>query len=208
MAPGVPNYLEHGVPNYIPGKKDTFEEYESLYFTLGQSHPDPVVETTSLSFANLPDDIDQALDLPSAIFRPKSDANPLGGALSRLQLETIAYASRRHATDLPSGERSGFFLGDGVGLGKGRQLAGLIVHNMRKAKAGPALRRRHVWVSVSQDLSEDAKRDLRDALSQLRRQVTTRPHMPSHRKRCDSTVHQLSTHDCHSTMSKTMHQIK
>ena len=144
--------------------EDTFEAYESLHFTLGQRHPDPVVETTSLSFANLPDDIDQELDLPSALFRPKSAANPLGGALSRLQLETVAYASRRHATDLPSGERSGFFLGDGVGLGKGRQLAGLILHNMRAAQGNGAapLRRRHVWVSVSQDLLEDARRDLKD----------------------------------------------
>jgi hypothetical protein len=39
-----------------------------------------------------------------------------------LQLETISYACQRHETLLASGQRAGFFLGDGVGLGKGRQV--------------------------------------------------------------------------------------
>jgi hypothetical protein len=49
---------------------------------------------------------------------------------------------------------SGFFLGDGAGVGKGRQLAGIIIENWNQG------RRRHLWFSVSADLMHAAKRDL------------------------------------------------
>ena len=39
---------------------------------------------------------------------------------------------------------------DGVGLGKGRQLAGIILDNWNQG------RKRHLWVSVSADLMQDA----------------------------------------------------
>ena len=42
----------------------------------------------------------------------------------------------------PGGERAGFFVGDGVGLGKGRELAGVVLENYRRG------RKRHLWVSV------------------------------------------------------------
>jgi hypothetical protein len=42
------------------------------------------------------------------------------------------------------------------GVGKGRQIAGLIMANIARG------RRRHVWVSTSSDLCVDAKRDLLD----------------------------------------------
>ena len=41
--------------------------------------------------------------------------------LSSLQLEAVMYADARHSLHLPSGARAGFFLGDGPGVGKGRQ---------------------------------------------------------------------------------------
>ena len=67
-----------------------------------------------------------------SVYNKPHDADdcPHGGSLSRAQLETVAYACQRHEARLPGGERAGFFLGDGVGLGKGRQLAGLIWHNL------------------------------------------------------------------------------
>ena len=52
--------------------------------------------------------------------------------------------------------RCGFLLGDSAGMGKGRTLAGFVVENISRG------RKKHVWVSVSADLYEDAKRDLRD----------------------------------------------
>jgi hypothetical protein len=57
---------------------------------------------------------------------------------------------------LGNGERAGFFIGDGAGVGKGRELAGIVLENWA------AGRRRAVWVSVSVDLKFDAQRDLTD----------------------------------------------
>eukprot|EP00984_Skeletonema_dohrnii_P005973 scaffold2118_cov125-Skeletonema_dohrnii-CCMP3373.AAC.2 len=56
----------------------------------------------------------------------------------------------------PPSYRAGFLLGDGAGMGKGRTLAGFVVENIARG------RNKHVWVSVSSDLYEDAKRDLSD----------------------------------------------
>ena len=111
--------------------EELFSEYEPLHLVGGQPHPDPIVETTSLSFASLPK-ITHAFSAPlKALFGPPTAANAHGGALSKAQLETVAYACMRHALRLPNGCRAGFFLGDGVGLGKGRQLAGIVLDNWR-----------------------------------------------------------------------------
>jgi len=52
--------------------------------------------------------------------------------------------------------RAGFMLGDGAGMGKGRTLAAFVMENIMRG------RNKHIWVSVSNDLYDDAKRDLRD----------------------------------------------
>lgn len=52
--------------------------------------------------------------------------------LSSLQLETVIYACQRHSLFSPQGYRYGFLLGDGAGMGKGRQLAGIIAENWIK----------------------------------------------------------------------------
>ena len=57
--------------------------------------------------------------------------------------------------------RAGFLLGDGAGMGKGRVLAGFICENVCRG------RNKHVWISVSSDLYQDAKRDLNDLGLQL-----------------------------------------
>ena len=56
----------------------------------------------------------------------------------------------------PPATRAGFLLGDGAGMGKGRTLAGFVVENIARG------RKKHIWISVSGDLYEDAKRDLSD----------------------------------------------
>ena len=60
--------------------------------------------------------------------------------------------------------RRGWFLGDGTGAGKGRQVAGVILDNWLKG------RRRALWVSKSDKLIEDAQRDWA-ALGQERLQI-------------------------------------
>jgi hypothetical protein len=78
------------------------------------------------------------------------------GALSRLQLEGVAYACQKHLERLPDGTRAGFMIGDGAGVGKGRQISGVVLDNFARG------RRRHVWISSSRDLKRDAERDLHD----------------------------------------------
>lgn len=55
-----------------------------------------------------------------------------------------------------SGSTAGFFLGDGAGVGKGRQIAAMIKEH--HAQGG----KRTLWLSVSNDLRFDAERDLAD----------------------------------------------
>ena len=57
---------------------------------------------------------------------------------------------------MASGERAGFLIGDGAGVGKGRTIAGIIYENFLQG------RKKAIWVSVSNDLKYDAERDLRD----------------------------------------------
>ena len=62
-------------------------------------------------------------------------------------------AAFRHSITLKGGYRSGLLLGDGPGIGKGRQIAGIIFDNFRQGRT------KAMWFSVSADLKEDARRD-------------------------------------------------
>ena len=75
----------------------------------------------------------------------------------RLQLETVIYAAFRHSITLKDGSRSGLLLGDGPGIGKGRQIAGIIFNNFRQD------RKKAIWFSVSADLKEDVGLDCKIA---------------------------------------------
>ena len=97
------------------------------------------------------------------------------GILSDAQLESVIYAGEAHAGHLagfytvdetynlvsaaPEAAegavrfRRGWFLGDGTGAGKGRQVAAIILDNWLKG------RRRALWISKSDKLIEDAQRD-------------------------------------------------
>ncbi|XP_047387207.1 protein strawberry notch homolog 2 isoform X2 [Sciurus carolinensis] len=127
------------------GHAETYADYVPSKSKLGKQHPDRVVETSTLSSVP-PPDITYTLALPT------SDS----GALSALQLEAITYACQQHEVLLPSGQRAGFLIGDGAGVGKGRTVAGIIVENYLRG------RKKALWFSVSNDLKYDAERDLRD----------------------------------------------
>ncbi|XP_052798983.1 protein strawberry notch homolog 1-like isoform X2 [Mya arenaria] len=129
------------------GKAETYNEYMPAKLKLGIKHPDPVVETSSMSSIE-PPDIFYRVSIPESTIDY--------GELSALQLESITYASQRHSITLPSGEKAGFLIGDGAGVGKGRTLAGIIFENYLLG------RKRAIWLSVSNDLRVDAERDLRD----------------------------------------------
>ncbi|CAL1287186.1 unnamed protein product [Larinioides sclopetarius] len=114
---------------------------------IGIRHPDPVVETSSLSSVQ-PPEVWYNLSIPEETIDR--------GSLSALQLEAITYACQQHETILPDGTRAGFLIGDGAGVGKGRTLAGIIYENYLLG------RKRAIWLSVSNDLKYDAERDLKD----------------------------------------------
>jgi hypothetical protein len=79
-------------------------------------------------------------------------------ALSPLQLESVLLAIQRHRRIFSGNVRAGFFIGDGAGVGKGRQISAIIRNSLcRKDHT-----KRHVWMSVSRELVQDAKRDLTD----------------------------------------------
>ncbi|KRT83290.1 helicase [Oryctes borbonicus] len=129
------------------GVAETYADYMPAKLKLGKKHPDPVVETASLSSV-APADVWYKLSIPEEPIK--------GGHLSALQLESITYASQAHEHILPDGSRAGFLIGDGAGVGKGRTIAGIIFENYMKG------RKRAIWVSVSNDLKYDAERDLKD----------------------------------------------
>ncbi|XP_061654935.1 protein strawberry notch homolog 1 isoform X3 [Phyllopteryx taeniolatus] len=129
------------------GHAETYAEYMPMKLKVGLRHPDPVVETSSLSSVS-PPDVWYRLSIPEEVIDR--------GCLSALQLEAITYAAQQHETFLPSGDRAAYLIGDGAGVGKGRTIAGIIYENYLLG------RKRSLWFSVSNDLKYDAERDLRD----------------------------------------------
>lgn len=129
------------------GVADTYSSYWPSKLKGGSRHPDPVVETATLSSVELPD-ITYELALPEKV--KNSDR------ISALQLEAVTYACQAHEQMLPCGQRAGFLLGDGAGVGKGRTIAAIIYENYLRG------RKRALWISVSNDLKFDAERDLLD----------------------------------------------
>jgi hypothetical protein len=125
-------------------------------------HPTPLVESVAMGSiaAPMPEAVPQ---LPNGLVAK--------GLLSAAQAETLIYAASAHARDLPgrfepedkgcslkaSAEgrtyRQGYFLGDGTGAGKGRQVASVILDRWVRGE------RRHIWVSKNEALLEDARRD-------------------------------------------------
>ncbi|XP_070787967.1 protein strawberry notch homolog 2 [Pituophis catenifer annectens] len=129
------------------GHTETYADYIPSKSKIGKQHPDRVVETSTLSSVP-PPDITYVLSLPESIGE--------NGLLSALQLEAIIYACQEHENLLPNGQRAGFLIGDGAGVGKGRTIAGIIYENYLKG------RKKALWFSVSNDLKYDAERDLKD----------------------------------------------
>ncbi|KAF6777050.1 hypothetical protein AHF37_03606 [Paragonimus kellicotti] len=126
---------------------ETYADYVPLKLKLGCKHPDPVVESSSLSSVS-PPDVHYKLILPDEVIER--------GYVSALQLEAVVYACQRHECILPNGQRAGFLIGDGAGVGKGRTIAGILYENYLRH------RKKAIWLSVSNDLKVDAERDLRD----------------------------------------------
>lgn len=126
-----------------------YADYKTVPLTVknAKKHPAKLVESSAMS----------AVSSPKLTYVPKLDQSLIdSGALSDAQLENISYAGQAHERKLPSGERKGYFIGDGTGVGKGRQIAGIIMDEWNRG------RKKAIWVSENKNLSEDARRDWKD----------------------------------------------
>lgn len=129
-------------------------------------HPSPLVESGPMA----------SVAPPAPTYRPVMPPMMRDeGRISDAQTETVIYAGEAHAAQLPGrfrlGDaqhevvlmrddqedaihfRRGFFLGDGTGCGKGRQIAAVIADNMAQGRV------RALWLSRNDALLEDARRD-------------------------------------------------
>lgn len=110
-------------------------------------HPAVLVESAAMG----------AVDMPKATYKPQlPDSITKTGALSTEQLVSVTYAGQAHEQKLPNGERRGFFIGDGTGVGKGRTISGIIFDNFEQG------RKKAIWISENTKLLPDAIRDWTD----------------------------------------------
>ncbi|MFA6031389.1 MAG: strawberry notch family protein [Myxococcota bacterium] len=150
-----------------------------------RAHPTQLVQSAAMA----------SVAPPKPSHRPRLPKNSLD-LLSDAQLETVIYAGEAHteylagawslddnfdvvsaAADDSAGAvrfRQGFMIGDGTGVGKGRESAAVILDNWMHG------RRKAVWISKSDKLIEDAQRDW-SALGMERLLVTPLSRFPQGR---------------------------
>ena len=105
--------------------------------------------------------------MPKATYVPKLPAEVVKNNLSDAQMVTVTYAGQAHEQKLPDGRRKGFFIGDGTGVGKGRQIAGIILDNFMQG------RDKAVWISKNDDLYGDAVRDWTQTTGRSKEEVVS-----------------------------------
>ncbi|PWJ72682.1 strawberry notch-like protein [Pseudaminobacter salicylatoxidans] len=176
-APAAPLAEPEGVPlayetvDWEPAEADRlsdaiYEDYglQTICIAGAQAHPTQLVQSASMA----------SIAPPKPSYRPTLPGDILG-KLSEAQLETVIYAGEAHAGFLAGAWtvddtfdtlsaasegatsairfRQGFMIGDGTGVGKGRESAAIILDNWMQG------RRKAVWISKSDKLLEDAQRD-------------------------------------------------
>jgi hypothetical protein len=133
-----------------------------IVFDKAGEHPTALVESVAMG----------SIPAPIPNYVPRLPERTVAERLlSASQLETVVYAGHAWSQTIPGrfkpnkegvgltlaedgdAYRKGFFLGDGTGAGKGRQIAACILDNWLQG------RRRNIWVTKNAPLLEDARRD-------------------------------------------------
>ena len=147
-----------------PEQKGIYLAYRPSRISIDNApvHPTPLVESVAMGSVAAP--VPQHQPVVPADWQEKQ-------LLSDAQCETLIYAVNAFARDLPgtyrpinegSGlepseegfhYRTGFFLGDGTGAGKGREIASVIMDRWLQGHC------RHIWITKNETLLEDARRD-------------------------------------------------
>lgn len=127
----------------------------TLPVTGAKKHPARLVESAAMS----------AVSMPPATYTPALPKEVVENNLSDAQMVSVVYAGQAHSQVLPSGERKGFFIGDGTGVGKGRQISGIILDNIMQG------RKKAVWISKNASLFPDAQRDWVDTTGRSKDEV-------------------------------------
>lgn len=122
-----------------------YADYVAPELTVKGSKPHPAVLVESSAMS--------AVSMPKATYTPHLPENVIKNNLSTEQLVSVTYAGQAHEQTLPNGERKGFFIGDGTGVGKGREISGIILDNFEQG------RDKAVWISMNDKLFADAQRD-------------------------------------------------
>ena len=178
-APALIPFAVLATPRTNEAVSDVYARYarQRIEIAGAVDHPSPLVESVAMAAVAPPVPVfakGAGPALPPAIVAD--------GALSAAQLETVVMAEAAHSIELPglfdvsddwteiepaappcegrggvgNAYRQGYFLGDGTGAGKGRQVAAVILAGWL------AGRTRAVWISKSKTLIEDAVRDWSD----------------------------------------------
>jgi predicted RNA methylase len=166
---GVP--LDYETVDWKPAENgrlsdSIYEDYglQTIRIAGSQAHPTQLVQSAAMA----------SIAPPKPSYRPRLPQNILD-LLSDAQLETVIYAGEAHSTFLGGAWtvndtldnltaapedaedavlfRQGFMIGDGTGVGKGRESAAILLDNWMQG------RRKAVWISKSDKLLEDAQRD-------------------------------------------------
>ncbi|MBA3898090.1 MAG: strawberry notch family protein, partial [Sphingomonadaceae bacterium] len=154
LAQPAPLLAQTGV--YLPYRPSRLE------FATAGEHPTALVESVAMG----------SIAAPIASYVPHLPERTVAERmLSSSQLETVVYAGHAWGQTMPGRfvpakegvgltlaedgreYRKGYFLGDGTGAGKGRQIAACILDHWLQG------RRRTIWLTKNEQLLEDARRD-------------------------------------------------